>query len=104
MRGCDLAAFVLQNVTHRALQDSGPAAAVRIESGRVLAQLFPPTAGLNADHLDQFISQKRVKQSDRIRSTADARYQTIRQTIFFADDLSTRFAANDALKIAHHQG
>ena len=103
MRRGNLAALILQDITHRALQNPGTTTAVCIESGRMLAQATATPAGFDADHSHRLIAQERMKQSDRIRSAADAGNQTIRQTVLLFQDLRPRFPPDHALKIAHHQ-
>src|SRR5437763_438653 len=98
----DLTTIILQDITHRALQHSRSAAAVGIESRRVLAQLAATSARFDADHSHGIIAQARMKQSNRIRSTADAGNQASRQTSLFLKNLRARFSPDDALKIAHH--
>src|SRR5438270_13625043 len=43
----NLSALILQDITHRALQNPGTAAPVGIESGRMLAQLAAKSAGFD---------------------------------------------------------
>ncbi len=43
-----------------------------------------------------------MEQADGVGAAADAGHQRIRQTAFALEDLRARFAADDALKIAHH--
>src|SRR2546421_4130691 len=103
MRRGNLAAIILQNITHRALQHAGTAASVRVESRGMLAQLAAKSAGFDANHAHRIIAEKRMKQSDRIRSPADAGNQTIRQPLLLLEDLDPGFGADHSLKIAHHR-
>src|ERR1043166_4806112 len=103
MRRRHLPVLVLQDVTHRALQHAGTPATARVESARVLAQLVAAPTSLDADHPPHLILQERVKQADRIRTTADTRDERVRQTAFGFENLFARLAADDALKLAHHQ-
>ena len=58
MRRRNLSALVLQDVAHRALQNSRPTAARDIESRRVLAELAAHPTGLDANHAHLFIVEK----------------------------------------------
>src|SRR5207237_542342 len=100
---CNLAAIVLQNIAHRALQHSRPPTSTRVKASSVLAQLVACATSFDADHLDRSVVEKRMKQSDRIRSATNTRDQNIRQATFLYQDLSACFAPDHALKVAHHQ-
>ena len=50
MRRGDLAALILQDITHRALQNPGVTAAVRVEPCGMLAQTTAESTGFDADH------------------------------------------------------
>src|SRR5690242_8746518 len=104
MRLSDLPIRVLQHVTHRALQYTGTSAARSVESRSVLAQLVAAAARFDTDHPHRLVVQKRMKQADRVRAAADARDEHVRQPAFLFEDLHARFAADDALKITHHEG
>src|SRR6266581_1807031 len=99
----DLSMFVLQDVTHRPLQNSGAPATGRVETGGMLTQLISKTAGFNSDHAHRFVSQKRMKHADGIRAAADTGNQTSRQATLLFQDLFTGFASDDPLEIADHQ-
>src|SRR5881628_1704533 len=67
-----LATIILEHVTHCALQDARTAPAIRIESRGVVTQIVAASSSFNSNHAHCFITQKQVKQSDGIRSAADA--------------------------------
>src|SRR5438105_13525531 len=99
--GCgDLTVAILQYIGKCSLKNTWAAA---IKPGRVLAQFFSATAGLYADKLDFFVAQERMKNSHGVGSAADAGDDGIRQTALGFEDLCARLAANDRLKITHHQ-
>ncbi|MCV5950212.1 hypothetical protein OFN94_35925, partial [Escherichia coli] len=73
---------ILQDVTHRPLQDAETSAAAQIEARRMLAQFVAAPASFDADHAHSFIVQEWVKESDGVGTAADASDQRIRQASF----------------------
>src|SRR5690348_5894199 len=96
VRGRDLSGFVLENVREGPLQNTGGAAA---ESRRMVAKGSAAAAGLDTDQLDALILHEIVKDSHRIRTTANAGDDRIRETSFDLAQLRTRLASDDRLKI-----
>jgi hypothetical protein len=99
----DLTVVVLQHVTHRSLQHTRTTATTRVETSGMLAQFISRATGLDPDHANACVSQKWMKQSNRIRPAADTRDQNVRQATFSFEHLRPRFAPDHALKITHHQ-
>src|ERR1700680_2972372 len=56
-----LAAFVLEYIAHRSLENPGLTAPLGIESSSMLAQIIPSTTSLDPDHLHIMILQKRIE-------------------------------------------
>src|SRR6059058_5604871 len=96
----DLTVAILQHIRKCSLKNTWAAA---IETGRVLAQFLSPTAGLHADKLDFLVAQKRMKNSHSVRPATDASDDGAGQPALCFEDLRARLAADDRLKIAHHQ-
>src|SRR5438067_7446813 len=105
MRTRDLSVSILQNVRHRALQDTNaPAAARRVgaKSGGVFSDRLAATARLNSQEAHVFVGDERMKQTDRVRATADAGEQGMRQFSRLKKNLLARFSSDHALKFADH--
>src|SRR6185295_15039404 len=67
----------------------------------MLSQLAASSSGFHPNH-SNIIVEKRMKQSDRIRSATDASDQTIRQAVLLLKNLRPGLAPNDTLKVTHH--
>ena len=63
----------------------------------------PVAAGLDPDHPDIRLVEKRVKQPHRIRAAADAGDERVGQPALGASQLGARLVADDRLEIAHHR-
>src|ERR1051325_5529161 len=98
-----LTVVVLQDLAHRSLQPSRPAAAAGVKARRMLAQLIPRATGFDADHFDVCVAKEWMKQANRVRAATDTRDQRLRQTAFSFQKLRARLASDYALKITHHQ-
>ena len=101
LRGRDLPGFILQHVRVCALQNSRHSSA---KTRSMIAQRLAASASLDTDQLYFFIANKVVKNSDRIRSAANACNDRHRQLAFSFHDLRPRLAPNHSLEIAHHRG
>mgnify|MGYP001764558352 CR=1 FL=1 len=73
-----------------------------LKPGGVFARLDAFPARLHSQHLHGRISQKRIKQPNRIRPAAHAGHEVIGQAAFPLHDLGADFPADDGLEIAHH--
>ena len=62
------------------------------------------TSCFDTKHLDLFVVEKRMEQANRVRSSANCRYQQIGQAIDTRQHLRARFLADDALEIANKFG
>src|SRR5665213_3306880 len=99
VRGLDLAKFVLQNKTARALQHAERAA---LKPRRMLFRLDAASARFHADHPHGFVFEERIKKSDGVRAAADAGDEQVGQALFLFQNLRARLVADDALEIPHH--
>ena len=75
MRRGDLAVFVLQYVSVRALENSGARSRKTLMSGEargVLAEFAAAAAGFNAHHFHTSIAEEMVEEANGIRTAADA--------------------------------
>src|SRR5688500_6621023 len=97
----DLAIGILQEIGHGSMQHAG---APTSEPRRMLAAFNTGSACFDADHLDVWIFQKWMEETDRVTPAADTRHQVIRQSAFCRHDLSSRFPSDHRLKISDHHG
>src|ERR1700683_563410 len=101
----DLAIRGLQQIGVSTLQDARSCAGeslCRRKARCMLAQRFSAAASLHAEHFHLRVTEKCVKQSNGIRSAADARKQMIGEPSFHAQNLFASFFADNFLKIAHN--
>src|SRR5262249_11537017 len=99
--------IVLQDVGVCALQYARlrPCKSLRRREARgVLAEFAATPAGFDADHLYVRIPQKRVKQSNRVRTAADAGIQMGWQSLLLSQNLLACLAPDHRLKVTHHGG
>jgi hypothetical protein len=74
------------------------------KAGSMFAKLAAAAAGFDANHFHRGIAQKLMKESDGVRTAADAGEKMRGEAFFCGEDLFTGFAADDGLKIADHGG
>src|SRR5207302_3132434 len=73
------------------------------KAGGVLTQLRAAAARFDADHLDLFVSDEVIKQTDGIASSANARNEYVGQPSFFLQNLSSHLTTDHGLKITDHE-
>src|SRR5713101_7336547 len=95
----DLALFVCKQKSFCSLQHAEPSA---LESRRVFAAANAFATGFDADHSYLSIFEKGMKQADGVAPAADAGHKQIGKTFLALENLTARFDADHALKIAHH--
>ena len=72
------------------------------ERRSVIARCSATATSFDADQTHTWISDEGMKDSRSIRATTNTRDNRIRQTREFLEALRAAFAANHALKVAHH--
>src|SRR5260370_30896757 len=96
----DLPFFVREQKSLCALQHAEPAA---LEPRRVLAAPNSFTTCFNADHSDKSVLQEGMEQANRLTAAADAGDKQVWQSFFALHNLTPRFNADYAVKIADHR-
>src|SRR5512143_425640 len=96
-----LSLFILKNECLRTLKNAERPAG---EPCRMFSRFNTETAGLDAVHLHQWVIKEFIKQPHGVRSAAHAGDKAVRQPAFELHDLFLSLAADDGLKVAHHQG
>src|SRR3990172_8771801 len=98
MRFDDLPIFRLQQMHATSMQYTGTPDTKRCR----MASGFQSVAGrFDTVHSDRVIVDKRIKQTDGVRSTTDASDHGVRQSAFEFHDLPAHFTPDHRLKIAH---
>src|SRR5699024_495041 len=100
MRGPGLPVGILEDVGGRTVEDSGPAAG---EAGGVAAGLDALAAGLEAEDLDLGVTEERGEQAHRVRASADAGADGVRQPVELGEDWFACLEADDVLQRAHRR-
>src|SRR5712692_7080939 len=74
------------------------------QAGGVFAKFAAAATGFDADHLYISVAEKLIKETDGIRTAANAGEKMRGDAFFGGEDLLAGFAADHGLKIAHHRG